>query len=147
MASLRLMLKALPRLVVLVAVLGACGKKAAGPSAKQDAAKPSVAPIALPPLGVDHVARFGFIYGEGNAAYEKAAAAAKAKTRDWSVVRADCEAALTKDPTNLDAHWLLATPLAQAGEHAAAVDHALTAIAADYYKYGPALASDPDLKD
>ena len=38
---------------------------------------------------------------------------------------------------HLDAHRLLATALAQTGEPAAAVDHLVTALAADYFKYGP----------
>jgi hypothetical protein len=97
----------------------------------------------MPALGVDRVARFNFIYGDGAAAF--ATAQAKAKAKDWAAVRAACETALAKDPSHLDAHRLLATALAQTGEHAAAVDHLATALAADYYQYAPTLAA-PELE-
>ena len=61
-------------------------------------------------------------------------------------MRSSCEHALAKDPQHLDAHRLLAVALAQTGDHAAAVDHIVTAIAGDYCKYGAALATDPDLE-
>jgi hypothetical protein len=144
--------KALPRLIAAIAFLlvplapTACGKKS-DTKVKDDApAKPPVAPLALPTLGVDRVGRFNFIYGDGQPAYDKAVTAYKAKSRDWGTVRANCEAALAKDAQHLDAHRLLATALAQTGENAAAVDHLVTAIAGDYYKYAPSLASDGDLK-
>jgi hypothetical protein len=143
-----LVLQGLPRLVVLVALvapLPACGKKADAPRAKEDAGRTVSAPISLPPLGVDKIARFSFPWNEGSSSYEKALAAYKAKTRDWSAVRASCEAAVAKDPTHLDAQHLLAVALAQTGEHAAAVDHIVAAIAGDYYKYGAAFATDPEL--
>src|SRR5262249_7362575 len=69
---------------------------------------------------------------------------AKAKAKDWGGVRAACETALAKDPQHLDAHYLLATALAQSGDPASAVDHLVTALAGDYYKYAPALAA-PEL--
>jgi hypothetical protein len=130
--------------VVLILLASACGKKADPGKAKDDAAaKPVAAPIAVPTLGVDKVGRFNFIYEDGRPAYEKARAAAKQK--DWAAVKAQCEAALAKDPTHLDAHRLLATALAQTGDPAAAVDQLVTALAADYYAYGPELAHDKDL--
>ena len=141
------MLQALPRLVVLVAFLTACGKKSDSPKAKDDAAAKAVsAPISLPPLGVDKIARFNFLWNEGGNAYDKAMTAYKAKTRDWGAVRTSCEAAVAKDPNHLDAQRLLAVALAQTGEHAAAVDHIVAAIAGDYYKYGTAYATDPELE-
>ena len=36
--------------------------------------------------------------------------------------------------------------LAQTGEHASVVDHIVAAIAGDYYKYGAAFATDPELE-
>lgn len=128
---------------MLIVVFGACGKKPTARSKDDAAATPVAAPIAMPTLGVDKVGRFNFIYDDGRPAYEKARAAAKAK--DWAGVKSQCEAALAKDPMHLDAHRLLATALAQTGEPAAAVDHLVTALAADYYAYGPELASDKDL--
>lgn len=131
-------------MVVLILILGACGKKPDAPKARDDAAAKTVAaPIAIPTLGVDRVGRFNFIYDDGRPAYEKARAAAKSK--DWAAVKTQCEAALAKDPMHLDAHRLLATALAQTGDPAAAVDHLVTALAADYYAYGPGLAGDKDL--
>src|SRR5439155_17288466 len=114
------------RLLVAFALVIGCGKKVDRGRDDGGAPRPVVAPIALPALGVDRIARFNFIYGDGANAYEKAAAAAKTKT--WGTVRASCEAALARDPMHLDAHRLLAGALAQAGEHAAAVDHLETAI-------------------
>jgi hypothetical protein len=130
--------------VLLIAMISACGKKS--DALKKDAAvqKPVAAPIAMPTLGVDKIGRFNFIYDDGRPAYEKARAAAK--TKDWATVKTQCEAALAKDPGHLDAHRLLATALAQTGDPAAAVDHLVTAIAADYYAYGPDLATDKDLE-
>ena len=61
-------------------------------------------------------------------------------------MRSASEAAIARDPNHLDAHRLLATALAQAGEHAAVVDHLVAVLAADYWQYGTALA-DPDLKE
>jgi hypothetical protein len=113
---------------------------------KQDAgsAKTVAAPIALPPLGVDRLGRFNFQYNDGGAAYDKAMVAYKAKT--WATVRTQCEQAVAKDPTHLDAQRLLAVALSQQGEHAAAVDHIVAAIAGDYWKYGVAYATDPELE-
>ncbi len=71
-------------------------------------------------------------------------AAYRARPRAWADVRTQAELAITKDPLHLDAHVLLAKALAEAGEHAAAVDHLVTALAGDYLKYGPGLQADPD---
>ncbi|MDQ3366196.1 MAG: hypothetical protein M3680_12285 [Myxococcota bacterium] len=134
--------------VVTAAVgLAACGSKKSGTDkAKQDAgAGPTVAPIATPPVGVDAIKRMNFAYADGMKDYDRALAAYREKPRDWATVRASCEAAIAKDAHHYDAHRVLASALAQAGEHAAAVDHLVTALAADYFKYGPALAKDEDL--
>src|SRR5262249_6107748 len=100
-----LVLQAISRLVLLVPLVGACGKKTAAPVTKQDAGagKTVAAPIALPPLGVDRISRFNFLWNEGGNAYDKANAAYKAKTRDWAAVRSACELAVQKDPQHLDA--------------------------------------------
>ncbi len=129
----------------MVALVAACGKKTDAPVAKKDAGVTNVvaAPIALPPLGVDKIFRFNFIWNEGANAYDKAIVAYKTKT--WPQVRTACELAVAKDPFHLDARRLLAIALSQQGEHAAAVDHIVAAIAGDYWKYGPAFATDPEL--
>ena len=122
----------------------ACGHKADAPAkGKEDAAGPAAAPLAMPVLGVDQVKRFNFIYDTGAQAHEKAIAAYRKK--DWAAVRTQTEAALAKDPMHLGSHRLLAAALAQTGEPAAAVDHLVTALAADYLLYMPTLADD-DLK-
>ena len=140
------MLTPLPRIAVLILLLVACGKGGDknGVKKKEDAAGPVAAPISLPPLGVDKLARFNFIYEAGAPAYAKAKDAAKKK--DWAETRKQCEAALAKDPNHLDAHRLLAIALAQTGENAAAVDHLVAAVAGDFYQYGD-LAAEPGLKD
>ena len=128
-----------------VAVLAlACGHKNDAPAkAKEDAAGPAAAPLAMPVLGVDQVKRFNFIYEAGAPAQDKAVAAYRKK--DWPAVRTQAEAALAKDPMHFNAHRLLAAALAQTGEPAAAVDHLVTALAADYLQYQPTL-DDDDLK-
>jgi hypothetical protein len=127
---------------VLAAV--GCGNKADAPKPKDDAAAgPTAAPLAMPELGVDQIKRFNFIYDAGAAAHDKAVAAYR--KRDWAAVRTQAEAALGKDPMHLGSHRLLAAALAQTGEPAAAVDHLVTVLAADYLQYAPTLADD-DLK-
>ena len=129
--------------MVAIVLCAACGKKSDAVKGKDDAgAKPVAAPIAMPVLGVDRIGRFNFIYDDGRPAYDKARAALK--TKDWTTVKAQCEAALAKDPMHLDAHRLLATALAQSGDNEAAVDHLVTALAADYYAYDD-FATDKDL--
>jgi hypothetical protein len=136
---------ALPRLVVLILLIAACGK-GADKKAKKDAgpAVPVATPIALPTLGVDRVTRFNFIYDKGRSAYDKAEAAFKKK--DWAEVRKQAESAVSKDQNHYDARRLLAIALAQGGEHAAAVDHLVSGIAADYFQYGPAYEAEPLLE-
>ena len=131
-----------------LAFAGACGKKPDGLKSKDDASNhPTVAPIASPTSGVDQLKRMNFVWGsEGSTAFAKATAAYKQKPRDWAAVRAHCEAALARDPHHLGAHWLLGAALAQSGDHAAAVDHLVTAIASDYWQYGPSLPKQDDLK-
>jgi hypothetical protein len=134
--------------ITIVLAACACGKTAGSTKTKDDAqpAGPNVAPLAMPALGIDSVKRMNFIYAEGAAAYEKAFAAYKAKPHDWNAIKSNCEVAIARDPMHFDAHRLLATALAQLGEHAAAVDHLVTALAADYYQYAPSLVDDEDLK-
>ncbi len=132
---------------VLTLALCACGgKKGDAPKSKEDATSgPAVAPLAMPPSGVDKMARMNFVYSDGWPAYDKAIAA-KAK-KDWAGARALGEASLAKDPYHLDAHRLVAVALAQAGEHAAVVDHLVTALADDYWRYAPTLEKDPELAE
>ena len=130
---------------ILVLALISCGNKSSAPAkVKDDAAVgPTAAPLAMPALGVDQIKRFNFLYEAGAPAHDKAVAAYRKK--DWAAVRTQAEAALAKDPTHLGSHRLLAAALAQSGEPAAAVDHLVTAIAADYLQYAPTLDED-DLK-
>lgn len=102
------------------------------------------APLAVPAPGVDRIARFNFMYDKGRAAFDKAEAAAK-KT-DWAEARKQAEAAVQADANHMDARRLLAIALAQLGEHAAAVDHLVAVIAADYYAYGITFGTEPLLE-
>jgi hypothetical protein len=131
------------RLVASLALIAlGCGSKPdSKPKAKDDAATaPTAAPLAMPVLGVDQIKRFNFIYDAGAPAYDKAVAAYRKK--DWAAVRTAAEAALAKDAMHLGAHRLLAAALSQLGEPAAAVDHLVTAIAADDLQYAPTLGED-----
>ncbi len=134
--------------MVLFLFLGACGKGANKKIEKKDASGPTdpvAAPIALPAtLGVEKIARFNYVYDSGKASYDKAEAAAKKK--DWAEARKLAEASLLKDPNHMDAHRVLAVALAQLGEHAAAVDHLVGIIGADYYNYGVSFSTDPLLE-
>jgi hypothetical protein len=127
---------------VFVSGLIGCGNKPETKAKpKEDAAAgPVAAPLALPPLGVDQIQRFNFVNEAGAPAHEKATAAYRKK--DWAAVRTHAEAALARSPMHLGSHRLLAAALAQTGEPAAAVDHLITAIAADYLAYAPTLADD-----
>lgn len=132
--------------VAVLTALFACGdKRADKPTTKDDASVgPTVAPIALPPLGLDSIRRANFIYGDGMKDFDKAQSALKA--REWATLRKHAESALAKDPHHLDAHWAAGVALAQTGEHAAAVDHLVTALAGDLFRYDDKLASDKDLE-
>lgn len=126
----------------------ACGKKAEPPKPGDDAAvAPTIAPIATPPVGVEAVRRMNFPYEDGAAGYGKAQAAYRGKTRDWSAIRGHAETAIGKDPSHLDARYLLGTALAKLGEPAAAVEHLVIALAGDYHKYAPLLDKDEDLQE
>ena len=133
-------------LLTLVFLCACGGKKGDSPTTKDDASSaPSVTPLAMPTSGVDKIARMNFVYGDGWPAYDKAVAA-KAK-KDAAAARAYAEQSIGKDAYHYDAHRLLAMLLAQAGEHAAAVDHLVSALSADFLAYGPTLAADPELKE
>jgi hypothetical protein len=151
MAFSLVMLPALPRAQVFglaILLLASCGKGSHTKNAKKDAGltAPVATPIALPTLGVDKIAKFNFIYDGAAASLYKNARDA-AKKNDWAEVRKQCEAAIAKNPDHLDAQRLLGVALAQQGEHAAAVDHLVAAIAGDYFGYADGIASDPLLKD
>jgi hypothetical protein len=141
------MLTSIPRIALAVLLFASCGKGGNKNNAKRDSGltAPVAAPISLPVLGVDKITRFSFIYDQGAAAYKRANDAAARK--DWAEARKQAESALAKDPNHLDAHRMLAIALVQGGEQAAAVDHFVAGIAADYFKYGVELATIPELKD
>ena len=131
-------------LACTLAITVACGHKSDAPAkAKDDAAGPAPAPLALPALGVDQIRRFNFSAEAGATAHDRSVAAYRKK--DWPTVRAQSEAAIGKDPAHYASHRLLAAALAQTGEPAAAVDPLVTALAADYFQYAPTL-DDDDLK-
>ncbi len=129
----------------LATVLISCGGKDDGTARTKDAASPGpqVAPLAVPTSGVDQIKRMNFVYGDGWPAYDKATEAYKKKQLDDA--RKLAEISVAKDPMHLDAHYLLARILAQSGEHAAVVDPLVTALASDYWRYGPGLAKDTEL--
>src|SRR5205085_5234042 len=57
-------------LLTLILLCSCGGKKGDSPKTKDDAASgPSVAPLAMPPSGVDKIARMNFVYGDGWPAY------------------------------------------------------------------------------
>ena len=125
--------------------LAACGGKGDDAKPKDDApAGPTAAPLVMPALGVDHVRRMNFVYGDGWTSYDKAVAAYKKK--DLDAAKAHAESAISKDPLHLDAHWLLARIFAARGAPAA-VDHLVTALAGDYYAYATDLATSPELAE
>lgn len=133
-----------PLVAILISTAG-CGKKDAKPEAKPaDAGVAATPPLPVPELGVDQVRRFNFPYGEGAAAYAKAATAYKAKPRDWAGVRSNAEAALAKDAFHLEAHRLVAAAMAQDGDYTGAAPHVLAAMAGDWQKYGAQLPADAD---
>jgi hypothetical protein len=131
--------------IAFATVLASCGGKGDGTAKTKDDASlgPQVAPLAVPISGVDQIKRMNFVYGDGYPAYDKADDAYKKKQLDDA--RKLAEVAVAKDPMHLDAHYLLARILGQAGEHAAVVDHLVIALAGDYWRYGPGLAKDTEL--
>lgn len=144
--SARLGLVALTQLVLLAAP--ACGSKKDGPGAGSGSAPTgpaAVAPLAVPPLGVDAVKRFNYTYGPAAKDYDKVIAAYKATPRDWAAIKTAAAATLAKDPDHLDARWALGEAAAATGDPAGAADALLTALAADWLRWGPGLTADPDL--
>jgi len=131
--------------IAFVAVLASCGSKGDGSKGKKEdaATGPQVAPLAVPTSGVDQIKRMNFVYGDGWPAYDKAIEAYRKKQMDDA--RKLAETSVAKDPMHLDAHYLLARILGQAGEHAAVVDHLIVALGADYFRYGPGLTKDAEL--
>jgi hypothetical protein len=124
-----------------IAICGACGKHATPNDKPADAGKPAATPLIMPPLGLDHVARFSYDEGPGLTTLT-----AKAKAKDWHGVIDAAGVLLAKDdPSNLLARRLLAAALAQTGDPAAAVDHLVAVLGADYYRFASTLA-DPDLE-
>jgi hypothetical protein len=143
------MTRQLSALAMIVLALAACGgddKKAAGGSSSgSGTGAATIAPLAVPPLGVDAIKRFNYVYGPAQKEYEKVVAAYKATPRDWGAIRAAAEATLAKDADHLDARWALGEALASTGEPAKAAEALLTALAGDWLRWGPGLAQDPDL--
>src|SRR4051812_30733120 len=93
--------------VALAVALAACGSKddkaAAGKGSGTGTGGATVAPLTIPPLGVDAIKRFNYVYGPAAKDYDKIVAAYKATPRDWNAIRAAAEATLAKDADHLDA--------------------------------------------
>ena len=137
-------------LVAAAAALAAgCGgdKKAegSGKGTGTGTAEEPAPTLPVPALGVASPKLFNYPYEAGNKEYEKALKAYKAEPRDWAGVRAAAEATLAKDATHLEARWVLGEALAQAGEAAKAAEQLSGALAADWMRWGPSLAQDPEL--
>jgi hypothetical protein len=124
-----------------------CGKKdkgGSGSGSAGSAAGSDAAPAApLPTLGIDSLKRMNYAYGHGARDYKKALAARK--KGDWAAARTACDAALGKDPSDLDAAWLCGEAAAQTGDGKAAAAYLTTALAADWLAFGPELTDDPAL--
>jgi hypothetical protein len=119
-----------------------------GPGGRRDGQRlgsAAAAPLPVPPLGVDAVKRFNYVYGPAQKDYDKVAAALKAKPRDWAAIKAACEATLAKDADHLDARWWLGVALAQTGDGAGAATALAAALAGDWLRWGPGLETDADL--
>ena len=134
---------------LVLAVASACGgKKSDGPAGQgtgSGTGTAAAAPLPVPPLGVDAVKRFNYVYGPAQKDYEKVTAALKAKARDWAAIKAACEATLAKDADHLDARWWLGVALAQTGDGAGAATALAAALAGDWLRWGPGLEADADL--
>jgi hypothetical protein len=138
--------------LVLVAGLAACGgdkksddQSGGGTGGTGGTAGPALPTLAAPPLGVEAVSKFNYVYGNGAKEYEKVVKAYAAKPRDWAAVRPAAEETLKKDAQHLEAHWVLGEAMAQAGEHGPAVEQLAIALAGDWLRWGPGLDKDPEL--
>lgn len=132
----------------VVLALAACGgdKQQAGTGSGTGTGSGSAAiALTVPPLGVDAIKRFNYVYGPAQKEYAKVIAAYKATPRDWAAIRAAAEATLAKDADHLDARWALGEALANTGEPAKAAESLVAALAGDWLRWGPGLAQDPDL--
>lgn len=136
--------------LALALALAACGGDKQAPAGKGSGsagggAPVAAAPLVVPPLGVDAVKRFNYVYGTAQKEYDKVIAAYKATPRDWAAIKAAAQATLAKDADHLDARWALGEALAQTGDPAGAATALVTALAGDWLRWGPGLAADPDL--
>lgn len=136
---------------VLLLGLAACGgdkksdDKGGGGTGTGGGTAAALPALAAPPLGVEAVNKFNYVYGNGAKDYEKAVKAYAAKPRDWAAVRAACEETLKKDAGHLEAHWVLGEAMAQAGEHGPAAEQLALALAGDWLRWGPGLDKDAEL--
>jgi hypothetical protein len=145
--------RSMSRLLTAFTVIGVAascgGKPSDDKKVKEDAGTPpgpTVAPIAIPTVGVDAITRMNYPWNRATYKdYVKILAACCKGKKDWAAARPHAEAVLAKDPQNIGGHWLLGTAMSQVGEHAAAAEHIVAAIAADYGRYGANLAKEQDL--
>jgi hypothetical protein len=132
-----------------ITTLAACGgSKSEAPakgSATGSGSAVAAAPLVVPPLGVDAVKKLNYVYGPAAKDHEKVTAAYKATPRDWAAIKTAATATLAKDADHLDARWALGEALANTGDATGAAQALLTALAADWLRWGPGLAKDPDL--
>ncbi len=133
--------------LTLALASSACGgdKKSNGGAAAGSGSAATPVPQVLPQLGVNEVKRFNYVYGPAAKEYEKVVAAYKATPRDWAAIKAAAEATLAKDGDHLDARWALGEARANTGEPTKALESLLMPLAADWLRWGPGLAQDPDL--
>ena len=136
--------------IILGLALGACGgdkKPDSGGtgSGSGSGSGSAITPLVLPPLGVDAIKRMNYGYGPGAKAYEAVTAAYKAKARDWAAIATAAQATLAKDPDHLEAQWALGEARANTGDAAGATTALAAALAGDWLRWGPGLATDPDL--
>lgn len=136
--------------IILGLALGACGgdkKTDSGGtgSGSGSGSGSAITPLVLPPLGVDAIKRMNYGYGPGAKAYEAVTAAYKAKARDWAAIATAAQATLAKDPDHLEAQWALGEARANTGDAAGATTALAAALAGDWLRWGPGLATDPDL--
>ncbi|MFN0246233.1 MAG: tetratricopeptide repeat protein [Kofleriaceae bacterium] len=110
--------------------------------APADATSESVE-LAARPLGLPDLSAHRWRDRAGHAKFREAR---EAEGRaDWPAVVTACQAALTADPTHLEASWLLAAALGRQNDHAALVEPLQTAVAGDFAKWGKASLELPAL--
>lgn len=110
-------------------------------SAASDAASVTLSPQ---PLGAPDLASFGYRSRGGQTPFRQARAAEE--QGNWPAVAKLCEAALTADPSHLDAAYLLAVARAKQGDLERVLEPLSKAVAGDFAKWGNASLAQPALQ-